>query len=88
MPRRADSELAAYLAELGTIRALGKRTIPGRPARIALLRELTDGLSLSGRLTLPGEWRQKLASTRADLERRLPVSQPRPEPAPPRALSP
>ena len=63
------AELEEYLAALGEVRLLAKRTVADPAARRARLHELVAGFRLTGAVQLPADWRQRLEAARAALER-------------------
>ena len=63
------AELEEYLAALGEVRLLAKRTLADPAARRARLHELVAGFRLTGAVQLPADWRQRLGAARAALER-------------------
>ena len=62
LARLFDDELEEYLAALGEVRAVLREREPDPAKRRRLLTELVDGVSIEGRLRLPADWRDRVAT--------------------------
>lgn len=64
-----ESELAAFLDELGALRAEARARVADGDSRRDLLRQAAAGLTVAGSIRTPPRWRERLA----DIRRRLDV---------------
>ena len=64
-----ESELAAFLDELGALRAEARAQVADGDSRRDLLRQAAAGLTVAGSIRTPPRWRERLA----DIRRRLHV---------------
>ena len=64
LTRLLDDELVEYVAALGNARASIREREPDPETRRRLLTELVEGVQIEGRLHLPPNWRERVASLR------------------------
>lgn len=64
-----ESELAAFLDELGALRAEARERVADGEARRGLLRQAAAGITVAGSIRTPPRWRERLT----DIRRRLDV---------------